>query len=327
MKPTLTKHIMRLGTMAVLSLAALTSCDTDPEALQLQTLNQYSDEYYAALRDYKATYHELCYVYYADWAPIEGATGYKDPASWGERIVGLPDSIDIVNLWMGIPTPETHPVAYQDMIETRDKKGTRFVYHADASNYNHQFTLTVRDDGYNATGERKYYDLLTDRSEEAIRAYARWVCDTVVKTGLDGVDFDYEGWTAQQILWVAEECNKLFGPNGMFPDMLVIIDYFNSSPPTSCDPYVDYYVKQAYSQQGAGVGASGHPDEKVIYCESFGQQPTGGKILEYAAWEPDGGHKGGCGAYYVERNYYNTSDGVPYGAIRQAIQIMNPAKP
>jgi len=28
----------------------------------------------------------------------------------------------------------------------------------------------------------------------------------------------------------------------------------------------------------------------------------------------------------VERNYYNTSDGVPYGAIRRAIQIMNPAK-
>ncbi|MGX8704501.1 MAG: signal peptidase I, partial [bacterium] len=37
-----------------------------------------------------------------------------------KRIIGLPDSIDIVNLWMGIPTPETHPVAYQDMIETRD---------------------------------------------------------------------------------------------------------------------------------------------------------------------------------------------------------------
>ena len=33
----------------------------------------------------------------------------------------------------------------------------------------------------------------------------------------------------------------------------------------------------------------------------------------------------GC-AFYVERNYYNTSDGVPYGAIRRAIQIMNPAK-
>ena len=89
---------------------------------------------------------------------------------------------------------------------------------------------------------------------------------------------------------------------------------------------MDYYVKQAYSQQGAGVGATGHPDEKTVYCESFGQKPTGGEILNYAAWEPATGHKGGCGAYYVERNYYNTSDGVPYGAIRRAIQIMNPAR-
>ena len=127
--------------MLALSLAA---CDTEPEALDLQPMKEYSEAYYQGLRDYKASPHEICYVYYADWAPIEGASGYKDPASWGERIVGLPDSIDIVNLWMGIPTPETHPVAYQDMIETREKKGTRFVFHADASNYNHRFTLDGR---------------------------------------------------------------------------------------------------------------------------------------------------------------------------------------
>ena len=127
--------------IAAALLALFISCDTKPEALDLQPLKEYSEEYYQALRDYKATPHEICYVYYADWAPIEGASGYKDPASWGERIIGLPDSIDIVNLWMGIPTPETHPIAYQDMIETREKKGTRFVFHADASNYNHKFTI------------------------------------------------------------------------------------------------------------------------------------------------------------------------------------------
>lgn len=300
--------------LAALLVFVLTACDTEPEALDLQPLKQYSEEYYQALRDYKASEHEICYVYYADWAPIEGASGYKDPASWGERIIGLPDSIDIVNLWMGIPTPETHPIAYQDMIETRDKKGTRFVYHADASNYNHKFTT----DGI-------VYDLSNDRSEAAIRAYARWVCDTVVKTGLDGVDFDYEGWNGQHLTWAIEECDKIFGPSGSYPEKLVIVDYFSVSPPVACDPWVDYYVKQAYSQQGAGVGAMGHPDEKTVYCESFGQKPTGGEIFNYAAWEPATGHKGGCGAYYVERNYYNTSDGVPYGAIRRAIQIMNPA--
>ena len=192
--------------IAAALLALFFSCDTKPEALDLQPLKEYSEEYYQALRDYKATPHEICYVYYADWAPIEGASGYKDPASWGERIIGLPDSIDIVNLWMGIPMPETHPIAYQDMIETRDKKGTRFVFHADASNYNHKFTT----DGI-------VYDLSNDRSEAAIRAYARWVCDTVVKTGLDGVDFDYEGWNGQHLTWAIEECDKIFGPSGSYP--------------------------------------------------------------------------------------------------------------
>jgi len=320
------KQVITYIAMLLIGIVTLTSCDTDAQALQLQTLNEYSEEYYTNLRSYKQSEHEICYVYYADWAPIEGATGYKDPASWGERIIGLPDSIDIVNLWIGIPTPDTHPIAYQDMIETREKKGTRFVYHADASNYNHSFTLTLRDSQYNPTGEKKYYDLSNDRSEEAIRAYARWVCDTVIQTGLDGVDFDYEGWSPTHLIWVAEECDKLFGKEGLFPEKLFIIDYFNASPPSACDAYVDYYVKQAYSQQGATVGANGHPDELMVYCESFGQQPTGGQIAYYAAWEPETGHKAGCGAYYVERNYYNTADGVPYGAIRQAIQIMNPAK-
>jgi len=321
---TSSKTILCLCAAALLGTAA--GCDTDPEALQLQQPKEYSEAYYQSLREYKQQPHEICYVYYADWAPIEGATGYKDPASWGERIVGLPDSIDIVNLWMGIPTADTHPVAYQDMLLTREKKGTRFVMHADASNYSHRFTLTMRDAQYTPTGEYVYYDLSTDRSEQAIRAYARWVCDTVVNTGLDGVDWDYEGWNNQQILWAVDECNKLFGPQGLFPDKLVIIDYFSTAPGTECNDLVDYYVKQAYSAQGAGVGAGRLPDEKVVYCESFGQKPTGGMIEAYAAWEPETGHKGGCGAYYVERNYYNTADGIPYGAIRRAIQIMNPAK-
>ncbi|MCH4147695.1 MAG: glycoside hydrolase family 18 [Prevotella sp.] len=330
--------------LASVILGTFSSCDTDSEALNVQDLTTYDEQYYANLRAFKKSDHEISYVYYAGWAPIEGATGYKDPASWGERIVGLPDSIDIVNLWMGVPTADTHPIAYKDMIETREKKGTRFVMHADASNYRHKFKVALRDSLYNqiekvdsngqvvkdslgnVVYDSVYYDLSKDRSEAAIRAYARYNCDVIIQDELDGVDFDYEGWNSNDMYIVANECDKLFGPKGLFPEKLFIIDYFGGSPGTNCDPYVDYYIKQAYSAQGSGVGAGGHPDEKTVYCESFGQQPTGGQIAAYAAWEPGGSkHKGGCGAYYVGRNYYNTSDGIPYGAIRRAIQIMNPA--
>ena len=61
--------------LAALLVFVFTACDTEPEALDLQPLKQYSEEYYQALHDYKASEHEICYVYYADWAPIEGASG------------------------------------------------------------------------------------------------------------------------------------------------------------------------------------------------------------------------------------------------------------
>ena len=125
---------------------------------------------------------------------------------------------------------------------------------------------------------------------------------------------------------VADECNKYFGPKGKWADKLFIVDYFGGSPSTDIDQYCDYLIKQAYSAQGAGTGAGGHDDAKTVYCESFGHYPTGGQILKYAAWEPGGNkHKGGCGAYYVDNNYFGSSDGIPYSAIRKAIQIMNPA--
>ena len=74
------------------------------------------------------------------------------------------------------------------MVYAQQKLGTRIVVHADASNYNHQFWY--RDENFNVDQSR-VIDLSSDRSEEALRAYARWAVDTVVKCGIDGVDFDY----------------------------------------------------------------------------------------------------------------------------------------
>lgn len=318
------KHIFLSGLLlTAMTLGVLSSCDTETEALVIQDYTTYDEQYYQNLRDFKKSQHEISYVYYAAWAPLEGSTEAKDPASWGERIVGLPDSLDIVNLWMGIPTPEAHPVAYQDMLQVQKNQGTRFVMHADAANYNH--TFWYRDENF-VVDQSRQISLAADRSEENLRAYARWAVDTLVACGLDGVDFDYEGWDETSITIVANECNKYFGPEGKWPEKLFIIDYFSVQPPLACNQYTDYFIKQAYSKQGAGTGAGTLPNEKVVYCESFGHYPTGGQILNYAAWEPGNGeHKGGCGAYYVDNNYYQTTDGIPYSAIRGAIQIMNPA--
>ena len=57
------------------------SCDTDVEALEIQKLKTYDEQYFENLRAFKKSDHEISYAYYEAWSPIEGVTGYKDPAS------------------------------------------------------------------------------------------------------------------------------------------------------------------------------------------------------------------------------------------------------
>lgn len=330
------RYIIGLAATMAVSASVLTGCDTEAEALDIQTLKTYDEQYYANLRAFKQSPHEISYCYYAAWAPPEGSKGEKIAKSWGEKFMGLPDSLDIVNLWMGLPQKDEQPDTYKDMVETREKKGTRFVFHADASNYNHIFWY--RDENLKVDPNHTI-NMASDQSEEAIRAYARWVVDTVVNNNLDGVDFDCEGWSSTNVRIVVDECHKYFGPDGKWPEKLIIIDYFGGYPRGVNEDQLDYIVKQAYSGQGVGVGASG-PDEKTVYCESFGQRHDGGQIEYYAIWEPGNGkRKGGCGAFYIDHNYSNTTqhkyfpdgtvdnsrDDIPYSAFRRAIQIMNPA--
>jgi len=115
--------------IVTIMLLAIAGCEKDTKTLEIQKLYTYDNQYYANLRAYKKSDHQLFYGYYAAYAPIEGATGNKESASWGERIIGLPDSVDIVNLWAGIPTKDFQPLALADMQYCRQKKGTRFVSH------------------------------------------------------------------------------------------------------------------------------------------------------------------------------------------------------
>lgn len=313
----------------VFGAVAFCSCDTETEALEVQKLKTYDEQYYENLRAFHKSDHEVSFAYYEGWSPVEGVSGYKDPASWGERMIGLPDSIDIVNLWMGVPTnnPEAQgahftgttyaPIAYQDMKICQEKKGIRFVMHADASNYNHKFTV----DGVE-------YDMSKEGSgvsDETMAAYAKWIANTVDEPGLDGVDIDYEGWSGNNLVRLVKELSQYMGPKSPHPEKLLIVDYFNTTPPSELNDYCDYFVQQAYSNQTSARFPGNLDDSKMIFCESFGVfYATGGKLLDYARMKPGNGRKGGCGVFFLGRNYYSQS-GIPYNEFRQAIQIMNPA--
>lgn len=310
--------------MALMGIS-LTSCDTDIEKIDVQDPYKYDAQYYKNLRDFHNSDHEISYCYYSSWSYSQS------PNSYGQRFIGLPDSLDIINLWEDVVTKEKYPVAYADMKFCQEVRGQKFVMHGDASHYNHQFWY--RDENLNIDESRvinlKDIDASGLSREEAIRAYARWAVDTVVKCELDGVDFDYEGWNNQDMIWVADECHKYFGPEGKWPEKLFIIDFFGGSP-NGCDDVTDYFVRQAYSWQiGFQTGNSGRPYEKLVLCESTGAEAANGgrdgaKVREYAAFEPASGRKGGFGAFYIDYNYQSTS-GIPYKEFREAIQIQNPA--
>ena len=357
-----------------LALLAVQSCDTKVEKLEIQHFNTYDlekdaqDPYYENLREWKQSKHTISYVYFARWAPPEGATSlFIEYKTMRPRLMALPDSLDIVNLWMGTPMKEEYtdacfygnvknqetgeieqapmhtydysPNAYADLEYCQKVKGTRFVMHADASHYGQEFEL--------------------DGNEESIRAYGRLVVDIVNTHGLDGVDFDYEGWGSQQIFWVIDEVGKYFGPKGSDPSKLLIIDYFGGYPGADVEPYIDYLVKQAYSMQGSGVGGPGWcPESKMVYCEQYEQSsgdgpnylnggyPTsmttegGAKMYtleRYARYANEAGNgEGGFGAYYIDNDYDNGVDALQkkgysgnyqnYAFLRRAIQIVNPAK-
>ena len=325
-----------------------------PEALEIQKPYTYDEQYYANLRAYKKTNHILAFGWYAAYAPIAGAGGYKDPASWGERIMGLPDSIDIVSLWMGIPSNDSAessyaPIAYSDMRFVREKKGTRFVAPT-ITRMNHVITLK---DGTE-------YDLSLHKNDTGIAVYAQHLVDQVLDADIDGVDLDYEpagDWLqGANFTKLVQYIGKFFGPKGSKPEKLLIIDFFNQAPPVETGEYANYFIRQAYSQGTGGVQTATNlqsyynavqtaiPPGKFIVTENFGDFSENGgtpfteangntlttdgsrmySLEGMARWNPTQGKKAGFGAFYFDRDYYSKS-GVPYYNVRRCIQIANPA--
>ena len=108
------KKVLTYFAIVFAALAGVYACDTEPVALDLQPAYKYTDAYYAALRAYKESDHSICYLWFANY----------EEACPGSRFMGLPDSVDIVSLWGGIPKSET---LREEMYEMRRLKGTRLV--------------------------------------------------------------------------------------------------------------------------------------------------------------------------------------------------------
>lgn len=321
---------------------------TTSEALTIQKPTQQSNEYYENLRAYKKSPHQVFYGWFAAYGNAEGVVAdYKQSASWGEHIAGLPDSLDFCSLWSGIPslkkddsTTTYNPIAYNEMRSAMTNRGIKFVIPeiCRIQKYNGKFALSV----------------------QGMQAYASYLLGMIFTNQLDGLDLDYEPNNGTSTDWLSGSNFAQFvqilgdsiGPKSAHPDKYLIVDYYTDAIPASVEPYINYLVNQSYTQgttttsatflQGRYNAVSFCPPGKFIVTENLGDWwQTGGapfteasgnnltaegtqmfSVEGFARWNPTQGRKGGWGGYYFDRDYDNSP---PYHYVRRSIQIVNPS--
>jgi hypothetical protein len=319
-----------------------------PEALSIQNPRGYSDEYYANLRAYKKTDHQVFYGWFAAYGNKEGVIAdYKQSASWGEHIAGLPDSLDFCSLWSGIPSLRQNdslttynPIAYTEMRKSMEVRGIKMVIPEiiRIQKYNGRFAL----------------------SDQGLRDYANYLLRMMRENDLDGLDLDYEPNNGTFVDWLSGNNLTKFvqiladsiGPKSAHPEKYLVVDYYTDAIPSAIEPYINYLVNQAYTQgttttsatflQGRYNSVSWLPTKKFIVTENLGDWWANGgspfteangntltkegrqmySVEGMARWNPTQGKKGGWGGFYFDRDYNNNP---PYYYVRRSIQIVNQA--
>ena len=332
-------------------------CTNMEEALVIQKPYTYDNQYFENLKAYKKTKHTLSFGWLATY---RNGAGYLDPASWGNRIIGVPDSMDIVSLWGGIPsndpkkTQSYGPVAYADWKYVSSVKGTRFVCPV-IVNFNGKIVLK----------DSTIFDcsLPVNRTDSGLHVYGKYLVDMVLDNEVDGLDIDWEPGSGEWLnnpntnfIKLVQYIGKYLGPKSVNKDKLFDIDFYAQAPPAGVGQYLNYFIRQAYSQGTGGVQTAANlqsyynivqadcPPEKFIVTENLGDFSANGgtpfteangntkttdgsqmySLEGMARWNPTQGTKAGFGGFYFDRDYYSMT-GIPYYNVRRCIQIANPA--
>ncbi len=321
------KTLLHISFFLFATVFFFTACEKQnmEKAKDLQKPPIPTEEYLANLRAYKKSKHQIAF----GWLGGSGGEG-KFP-SLGLRWEGVPDSMDIVSLWGGIPVEGSPQMKAMRFVQ--EQKGTRItqVYFISF------FDNLIKKDFSNLP------------EQEAVDAMAKAIADTNSRYQLNGLDIDYEPGEASErnsifareggLERLVKAFSPYFGPKSNTGHLLIVDGYMRNG----VEPYIDYYVSQAYSTSSPQslqsryntAEAYGIPPEKFVITENFESYwSTGGvnyrdpvrgtipSLLGMAYWNPRQGQKGGAGTYHMEYEYALKPD---YRYIRQAIQIMNPA--
>ncbi|MCD8287083.1 MAG: glycoside hydrolase family 18 [Clostridia bacterium] len=324
--------------MAVVALGWIISACTKIENKEILQPYTYDDLYYQNLRDFKATDHEISFGWFAQ---------YGQQNSLAVRFLGLPDSLDICSLWGGIPTAESTDV-WEELRFVQKVKGTKMlcvaIVRLQAETDDHDFKQAFNEAYAMEAGEER-----TQALYAAIEMYADYFLDQIFENDLDGFDADYEpegdflsgDWFIHFMEHLSlylgpnpditkEERLKLiqerYGPEYTDTDKLLCIDSnYAAGNVTSIADLCDYFFVQVYDGQ---TTCYNWPWEKSVLCSNMADNWAGTMDIMYmdARYEPDTGHKGGFGTYYIHRDYnVHENNPYPYKRFRECIQIINPA--
>lgn len=329
--------------LSIAFLLLLIGCDNASEPIQIQKPIVYSDQYYEQLRAYKASDHQIAFMWFSD---------YSAKHSPGVRFMGLPDSLDICSLWGGIPTDvqsKTNsynpvvfydPIVYNEMRFVQKVKGTKMVFVLFPA-----VGLFAKERGLIPSDSNR--DLV-------IQTYGDYLISLMDDHGLDGMDLDYEidgDWmNGPNFDRLIEYLGQRIGPLSPRPDKLLIVDGGTS---VSTSKYLNYYVNQAYASYGPfdlqnrleGLSSGGLTPKQYVVTENMGDYYATGGVPFYwdesnsiksvlggqlyslegmARWNPviNGKkvRKGGFGAFIGQRDYNNNP---PYKYLRLGIQLQN----
>ena len=314
--------------------------------------SNFSEDYYAQLRAYKASDHAVTFGWFGNW------TGKG--ASLEKSMAGLPDSVDFISMWGGWRNPTEEQL--KDLRFVQEVKGTKALMCFIVANIGDQLTPEENKDDY-----KKFWGWVDgddNAIERAIEKYANAICDTIDKYNYDGFDIDYEpnygapGNLAsypKNMAHFVKSLGKRIGPKSG-TDKMLVVDGEPQTIASETGPWFDYFIVQAYYSPGDSDldrrlnttinNFNGYltPEEvakKYIATENFEDLALKGgtgytdrygnrmQSLEgMARWNPiiDGKkvRKGGVGTYHMEYEFVVPGEDGTYPFLRNATRLMNP---